>query len=132
MYYWIRKNSAILGELILNMENSTTMDEYNASVWSYATALNVTPTIGAGGGGWTEDGVSTATVGAGVGGLAEDGVSTEADRALTISYIVIGTVGIIGKSYSFFLWKFQVVVPSPGPMFNLILVGSFRVTLFIK
>ena len=59
------------------------MDEYNSKVWSNDTALNVTPTIGAGGE-----------------GLAEDGVSTEADRALTISYIIIGTVGIIGKSYS--------------------------------
>ena len=103
------------------------MDEYNATVWSNATALNVTPTLGAGGGGWTEDDVSTLTVdaggggwtedgvsteadmaltvtptlGAGGGGLAEDGVSTEADRALTICYIIIGTVGIIGKSISF-------------------------------
>ena len=93
----------------LDMDNSTTIDEYNSKVWSNDTALNVTPTIGAGGGGWTEDGVSTEadraltvtpTLGAGVGGLAEDGVSTEADRALTISYIIIGTVGIIGKSYS--------------------------------
>ena len=66
------------------METSTALDEYNATVWSNATALNVTPTLGAGGG-----------------GLAEDGVSTEADRALTICYIIIGTVGIIGKSISF-------------------------------
>ena len=109
------------------METSTALDEYNATVWSNATALNVTPTLGAGGGGWKEDGVSTPTVDAGGGGwtedgvsseadmaltvmptlgagdkgLAEDGVSTEADRALTICYIIIGTIGIIGKSISF-------------------------------
>ena len=96
------------------MAGSTAMDEYNATVWSNTTALNVTPTVGSGGGGWEEDGVRTEadmafnvtpTVGAlaaGSGGWEEDGVSTEADRALTICYIIIGTVGIIGKSYSFF------------------------------
>ena len=67
------------------MENSTMLPEYNSTLWSNVTAQNRTAGDGAGGGTWE-------------GG----GVSTEADMALTISYIIIGTVGIIGKSFTFF------------------------------
>ena len=88
------------------MVNTTVLDEYNATQWSNATAANTTLIHGVdarGDGEWKSG-----------------GVSTEADMALTICYIIIGTVGIIGKSLSF-LSQTVLALPLHETTFKLII-----------